>query len=74
MKREEWICVRVKYRSTDDLHNDFSEGTEEVMDGGDRGALGPKDEMMVGMLLVLGVGRVDRPKESAGDGGRVFRY
>jgi hypothetical protein len=46
----------VGYESTDDLRDDLSEGTEDMVDGGDGGAPGPKDGMAVGMLLVLGFG------------------
>lgn len=54
------------YESTDDLRDDFSEGIEEVADGGDGGAPGPKDGMAVGMLLVLGFGWANGPEEGAG--------
>jgi len=55
-------------RPTDDsdLHDDFSGGTGEVAVGGDGGALGPKDGMAVGMLLVLGFGWAKGPEEGAG--------
>jgi len=42
-----------RYESTDDLRGDFSRGTE-VADSGDGDIAGPKDRMVVGMLLVLG--------------------
>ena len=54
------------YDSTDDLRDDFSVGTEEVDDGGDWGATGPKDGMAVGMLLVLGFGCANGPEDGAG--------
>ena len=54
------------YEPTDDLCDDFSGGTGEVADGGDGGALGPKDGMVVGMLLVLGFGWAKGPEEGAG--------
>lgn len=54
------------YESTDDLLDDFSGGTEEVADGGDGGAPGPKDGIAVGMLLVLGFGWANGPEEGAG--------
>ena len=46
----------VGYGSADDLRDDFSGGIEVVADGGEVGAPGPKDGMVVGMLLVLGFG------------------
>lgn len=54
------------YESTDDLRDDFSGVTGEVVDGGDRGTPGPKDEMVVGILLVLGFGWANGPEEEAG--------
>ena len=54
------------YESTDDLRDNFSEGTEEVADGGDGGVLGPKDGMVVGISLVLSFGWVNSPGEGAG--------
>jgi len=58
--------VGVGYESTEDLCDDFSWGIEEVVDGGDGGAPGPKDGMAVGMLLVLGFGCANGPEEGAG--------
>jgi hypothetical protein len=55
--------VGVGYDSTDDLRD---EGTEEVVDGGDGGAPGPKDGIAVGILLVLGLGCAKGPEEGAG--------
>lgn len=40
------------YESTDDLCDDFSGGTGEVVDGEDGGASEPNNGMAVGMLLV----------------------
>ena len=59
--------VGVGFESTDDLRNDFSWGIEEVVNGGDVGAPGPKDGMVVEMLLVLGFGYAKGP-EGAGRG------
>jgi hypothetical protein len=56
----------VGYESTDDLRDDFSGGTGEVVDGGDGGAPGPKDGIAVGILLVLGFGCAKGPEEGAG--------
>jgi len=56
----------VGYESIDDLRDDFSGGIGEVVDGGDGGASGPKDEMAVGILLVLSFGWVNDPEEGAG--------
>jgi hypothetical protein len=44
----------------------ISLGTEEVLDGGDGGAPGPKDGIAVGILLVLGLGCAKGPEEGAG--------
>jgi hypothetical protein len=46
----------VGYESTNDLRDDLFEGTEDAVDGGDGGTLGPKDRMAVVMLLALGFG------------------
>lgn len=54
------------YESIDDLHGDFSGRIGEVVDGGDGGALGPKDEMAVGILLVLSFRWVNGPRRSWG--------
>jgi len=56
----------VGYESTDDLCDDFSGVTGEVVDGGDGGAPGPKDGMAVGILLVLSFGWANGPEEGAG--------
>ena len=66
MMQEECGSIGVGYKSTSDLCNDFSGKTGEVMDGGDGGTPGPKDGMVVGMLLVLGFGWVDGSEEGAG--------
>jgi hypothetical protein len=60
--RVHWGMVQV----VDDLHDDFSEGIEEIVDSGDGGAPGPKDGIAVGMLLVLGFGCANRSEEGAG--------
>ena len=44
------------YVPTDDLRDDFSRCTGEVVEGGDGGAPGPNEVMGVGMLFVLGFG------------------
>ena len=54
--------VSVGCKSTNDLRDG---GIEEVVDGGDGGAPGPKDGMAVGMLLVLGFGWAKGPEEGA---------
>ena len=36
-----------------------AQGVAEIVYGGDRGAPGPKDGVVVGMLLVLGFGYVN---------------
>ena len=58
--------VGVEYESTDHLRDDFPREIEEVVDGGDGGAPGPKDGMAVGMLLVLGFGCAKGLEEGAG--------
>ena len=60
------LSVGVGCKSTDHLHNDFSGGTVEVVDAGDGGMPGPKDGMVVGMLLMLGFGCTNDPEERAG--------
>lgn len=58
--------IGVGYKSTDDLRDHLSGGTVEVADGGDSGAPEPKDEMAVGMLLVLDFGCTNGPEGGAG--------
>ena len=58
--------VGVGHDSTDDLCDNFSVGTEEVDDGRDWGATGPKDGMAVGILLVLGFRCANGPEDGAG--------
>jgi len=45
----------VGYESTDDLRDDLSVGVGVVVDGGDGGAPGPNDGIVVGMLPVFGL-------------------
>lgn len=53
------------YKSTGDLHDNFSGGIEEVADGGDGDVAGPRGGMAVGMLLVLGFRQANGPEEGA---------
>lgn len=48
---------------TNDCCEDLSNGIKDVADGGDGGALGPKEGMVVGMLLILNFRCVKDPKE-----------
>jgi len=58
--------VGMGYESTNDLCDNFSGGTGEVVDGGDSGSLRSKNRMMVKILLVLSFGWANGPKEGAG--------
>jgi hypothetical protein len=44
--------IGVGYKLTNNLHNSFSEGTVEDVNGGDGGVPGQKDGIAVGILLM----------------------
>ena len=48
---------------TNGPRKDSSEGIEGTADGGDEGALGPKDGMAMGMLPILGLRSANGPEE-----------
>ena len=63
-----WDSSGTGKASAEDLRDDPPVGAEEVADGGDGGAPGPKDGNVVGMLFVLGFQCAKGPDEGAGRG------
>ena len=55
-------CATAGYESANDLHNNFSTGINEVVDGRDGVTPGPKDGIAVGILFVLGFGCANGPE------------